>query len=300
MAAMLYDTLHTKFLKLDDSVEVYPAHGAGSMCGRNISSETSSTIGEQRKYNYALKPMAREEFIDLMTTDLPEAPAYFPRDAEINRAGAPPMESLKRPPALEAEEVDWLLDRALVLDVRSPAAFGAGHIKGSVNIGLGGTFASWAGSLIPAGKPIIVAAEDQGAVDEAVMRLARVGLDTVTGYLAGGIYGWDKAGLPLAVTPQMPVDELHHRIVEHRPMQLIDVRSPIEYGSGHAPGAASAPLAQIQEHARSITHDLPIARLQQHIQRHRRDKRLDCCRLCGRTRDLTAEEDPCTWKDSAL
>jgi glyoxylase-like metal-dependent hydrolase (beta-lactamase superfamily II) len=258
MAGMLYDTLHDKVLTLDDAVEVYPAHGAGSMCGRNISSETHSTIGEQRRFNYALKPMPKEEFISLMTTDLPEVPAYFPRDAEINRAGAPALDSLKRPPALSPDEVDKSRDRALILDVRSPAAFGAGHINGSVNIGLGGKFASWAGSLIPVGMPIVIVAEDGHGVDEAVMRLARVGIDTVTGYLEGGIYGWDKAGLPLATIPQMPVDELQHRIAEPERFQLIDVRGPGEYNSGHAPGAITAPLARIEEHAGSIRKDLPI------------------------------------------
>jgi len=258
MAGMLYDTLHNKFLTLDDAVEVYPAHGAGSLCGRNISSETSSTIGEQRKYNYALKPMPREDFISLMTTDLPEVPAYFQRDAEINRTGAALLDSLHRPPALSAEEVDESLNEALVLDVRSPAAFGAGHIKGSVNIGLGGKFASWAGSLIPLGKPIIIVAEDAAGVDEAVTRLARVGLDTVTGYLAGGIYGWHKAGLPLATTPQMPVDELYHRIVERERFQLLDVRAPGEYKGGHAPGALTAPLARLDEHTGTISQALPI------------------------------------------
>jgi len=258
MAGMLYDTLHTKFLTLDDTVEVYPAHGAGSLCGRNISSETRSTIGEQRKYNYALKPMPREEFISLMTTDLPEVPAYFPRDAEINRTGAALLNRLDGPPALSSEQVDKLRDQALLLDVRHPAAFCAGHIKGSLNIGLGGKFASWAGSLIPSGRPIIIVAEDTAGIDEAVTRLARVGLDTVTGYLAGGIYEWDKAGLPLATIQQMPVDELHHRVVGGEPFQLLDVRSPGEYKSGHAPGALAAPLGRLDEHARSLSHDLPI------------------------------------------
>ncbi|HKF58593.1 MAG TPA: MBL fold metallo-hydrolase [Blastocatellia bacterium] len=258
MAGMLYDTLRNKFLTLDDDVEVYPAHGAGSMCGRNISSETHSTIGEQRKYNYALKPMPKAEFISLMTTDLPEVPAYFPRDAEINRAGAPPLDTLARPPALSPADVDQSRDRALILDVRSPAAFGAGHIRGSVNIGLGGKFATWAGSLIPLGKPIIIVAEDGPAVDEAVMRLARVGLDTVTGYLEDGIYSWDRAGLALAKIPQMPVDELQHRITDREHFQLIDVRGPGEYKSGHAPGAMPVPLTHIDEHAGSINSDLPI------------------------------------------
>jgi len=141
MAELLYDSLHQKLLKLPDTVEVYPAHGAGSMCGRNISKETSSTIGEQRKFNYALKPMSRNEFVRLMTTDLPEAPKYFSRDAEINRTGAPALDEVPRPIALSAQEVRALLEQGLtVLDVRSAAPFGTGHVRGAINIGLGGQF----------------------------------------------------------------------------------------------------------------------------------------------------------------
>jgi hydroxyacylglutathione hydrolase len=258
MAEMLYDTLRDKFLILEDGVEVYPAHGAGSLCGRNISSETHSTIGEQRKYNYALKPMPKEEFVRIMTTDLPEAPAYFSRDAEINRSGAPPLELLERPVELAPEDVDRFRDRAVVLDVRSPAAFGAGHVRGSMNIGLGGTFASWAGSLLPVGKPIIIVADDTAGVDEAVTRLARVGIDTVEGYLGGGIYGWDKAGLALASIPQMPIDELHQRMAEQERLQLVDVRGPGEYKNGHAPGTVNIPLARVEDGAKSVTDGLPI------------------------------------------
>ena len=148
MAEMMFDSLHGKILKLPDEVEVYPAHGAGSMCGRNMSKETSSTVGEQRKFNYALKPMTKEQFVSLMTADLPEAPAYFPRDAEINRSGARELSELSPPKALSPQEVSELRDDGhVLLDVRSAADFGAGHVPGSVNIGLGGQFAIWAGSL---------------------------------------------------------------------------------------------------------------------------------------------------------
>jgi hydroxyacylglutathione hydrolase len=144
MAGSLYESLHSKLLKLDDAVEVYPAHGAGSMCGRNISKETSSTIGEQRRFNYALKPMSKDEFVRMMTADLPEAPAYFPRDAEINRTGAPALEELPRPKALAPREVDALATKGhLLLDVRPSAPFGAAHIPGALNIALSGQFATW-------------------------------------------------------------------------------------------------------------------------------------------------------------
>src|SRR5262245_36151879 len=178
MAGMLYDSLHSKLLKLDDQVQVYPAHGAGSLCGRNMSKETSSTIGEQRGFNYALQPMAREEFIRMMTSDLPEAPAYFSRDAEINRTGAAALEELPRPAELSPEEVDrFLREDCLILDVRASAPYGNGHIHGAINIGLGGQFASWAGTLIPLETRIVIVADDRGEVDQAVTRLARVGIE---------------------------------------------------------------------------------------------------------------------------
>jgi hydroxyacylglutathione hydrolase len=192
---MLYDSLHEKLMCLADSVEVYPAHGAGSMCGRNISKETSSTIGQQKLFNYALRPMGKDEFVKMMTADLPEAPAYFSQDAEINRSGAPSLEALPRPAALSPQEMKARsVEGYVVLDVRPAAAFGNGNVPGSLNIGLTGQFASWAGTLIPQGTPILLVAEDEAGVDEAVQRLARVGIETVKGFLQGGIYAWDKAG----------------------------------------------------------------------------------------------------------
>jgi len=246
MAGMMYESLHEKLLRLDDAVEVFPAHGAGSMCGRNLSTETSSTIGEQRKLNYALQPMTKEQFIELMTTDLPEAPAYFSRDAEINRTGAESLTGLSRAAELRAVEVRQLAAQgSLVLDVRDAAEFGAGHVPGALNIGLGGQFASWAGSLIPSASPIVIVAESNEKVEEAQLRLARVGLENVQGYLSGGIKAWENAGLELDIVPQISVAELKD-LIETRPdLQLIDVRRPAEYDSGHAPRATSAPLAKL-------------------------------------------------------
>src|ERR671926_78710 len=182
MAEMMYDTLHGKLLKLPDQVEVYPAHGAGSMCGRNMSKETSSTIGEQRKFNYALKPMSKDEFVTMMTADLPEAPSYFPRDAEINRSGARELSELQPPQALSPQQVFELREQGhVLLDVRSAADFGAAHVPGSMNIGLGGQFAIWAGSLIPLNAAIVLVADTGAPVDESVVRLARVGIENVKG-----------------------------------------------------------------------------------------------------------------------
>jgi len=243
MAGMLYDSLHGKLLRLGDAVEVYPAHGAGSMCGRNISKETSSTIGEQRRLNHALRPMPRDEFVRAMTTDLPEVPAYFPRDAEINRAGAAPLADLPRPAALRPEEVASLSNQGhVVLDVRGPEEFGAGHVPGAINIGLGGQFASWAGTLVPLGTPVVIVAGGDEQVAEAVTRLARVGHEGVRGYLRGGMEAWRAAGFEADALPQISVEELRRRLAEQRDLQVVDVRRPAEYASGHAPRAMSAPL----------------------------------------------------------
>ena len=244
MAAMMYDSLHLKLLKLPDETEVYPAHGAGSMCGKNMSKETSSTIGEQRRFNYALQPMTREQFVELMTADLPEAPAYFPKDAEINRSGARGLSELAEPKPLSAVEVAKLSSDVALLDVRSADEFGSGHLPRSLNIGLGGQFAMWAGSLIPLSAQIVVIAATKAQVDEAAMRLARVGIENVVGYLKGGVESWKYAGYELESVPQISVHELKQRI-EQNDLQILDVRRPPEYDNGHVPNAVSQPLSTL-------------------------------------------------------
>ena len=253
MAAMMYESLHEKILKLPDEVEVYPAHGAGSMCGRNMSKETSSTIGEQRKFNYALKPMTKEQFVAMMTADLPEAPAYFPRDAEINRAGARELSELSPPTALSAQQVSELREQGhVLLDVRSAAEFGAGHVPGSVNIGLGGQFAMWAGSLIPLNASIVIVADSREQVDESVVRLARVGIENVKGYLDGGLENWHSAGFAIDSIPQLSVNELKEKLATGDELQVVDVRRPAEYGNGHVPRALNAPLATLDRTATEL------------------------------------------------
>jgi glyoxylase-like metal-dependent hydrolase (beta-lactamase superfamily II)/rhodanese-related sulfurtransferase len=256
MAAMMYDSLHEKLLKLDDAVEVYPAHGAGSMCGKNLSSETSSTIGQQRQFNYALQPMSKDEFVRMMTVDLPEAPAYFPKDAEINRSGAPPLDELpKMSPLTPAEVSNAAKEDCMILDVRSAAEFGAAHVPGSLNIGLGGQFASWAGTLIPMDANIVIVSESEAKATEAQMRLARVGLENVKGYLAGGMDAWKDAGLGVATVPQIGVSELKELIETNPRLQVIDVRRLPEYESGHAPRAITAPLSKLRETLPSLKLD---------------------------------------------
>lgn len=256
MAEMMYDSLHEKLLKLSDDVEVYPAHGAGSMCGRNISKETSSTIGEQRKFNYALKPMSKEEFVRLMTTDMPPAPAYFSADAEINRAGAPALDAISQPTPLSPEEFDQLSESGhTVLDVRSAGDFGQGHVPGAINIGLGGQFAIWAGSLIPMTSPLLLVAESEEKMQEAVMRLARVGIESVQGYLAGGMLAWHEAGKPVSTVEQITVADLNELIESDTELQVVDVRRPAEYDGGHVPKATPAPLSVLRENVPAMSLD---------------------------------------------
>ncbi|HTY43288.1 MAG TPA: rhodanese-like domain-containing protein [Thermoanaerobaculia bacterium] len=260
LAGMLYDSLHGKLLTLPDATAVYPAHGAGSLCGRNISSETSSTIGQQRQFNYALRPMPREEFIQLTTADLPEAPAYFSRDVQMNREGGSALAELPAPPALTPEKVAALQrEGAIVLDTRPSAEYGAGHVPGSFHMGQSGQLASWAGALLSPEKPIVLVAEDEERVAESRTRLSRVGLDNVAGYLAGGILAWDQAGRPLARTEQIAVDELKARIEEGANLQVVDVRRPMEFQGGHIAGAVHVPLHELARRALSLDPDKPVA-----------------------------------------
>ncbi|HEX7708001.1 MAG TPA: MBL fold metallo-hydrolase [Thermoanaerobaculia bacterium] len=256
MASMLYDSLHGKLLQLDDGVEVWPAHEAGSACGRSISTDRSSTIGIQRRVNYALRPMSREAFVSMMTTELPPAPRYFPVDAELNRRGARPLGELTPqplPPALVAEKIG---NGAIALDVREAFSFGAGHVPGSINIGLGGQYASWAGTLIPHESEIIVVGDSGGDIGEAVMRLARVGLENISGYLDGGLAAWCASGRAAAALPQIDVADLRERLPL---LHVVDVRRPGEYEAGHVPNAKNISLAELEERIGTIDRSRPYA-----------------------------------------
>lgn len=246
MAAMLYDSLRHKLLMLDDSVEVYPAHGAGSLCGKNISTDTSSTIGQQRQFNYALQPMTKGEFVRMVTANLLEIPAYFPKDVQINREGAHALAEISPPSPFSPAVVKRQMEQgAMVLDVRTAESFGAGHVPGALNIGLDGQFASWAGTLIVMGTPIIVVADDEAQVNEAVTRLARVGIESEKGFLRGGMEAWKQAGFETATVAQITIHDLKRWLDEKREFQLIDVRRPSEYTGGHAPNAFNAQLAEL-------------------------------------------------------
>jgi hydroxyacylglutathione hydrolase len=260
LAGMLYDSLHNKLLKLPDEVRVYPAHGAGSLCGRNISSERTSTIGHERRFNYAVQPMPREDFIHLMTTDLPEAPGYFSFDAQINMEGAPALEQLPPLRGLSPAQVEaFQKEGGTVLDTRDSSQYANSHIEGSLHIALSGQFASWAGSLVRPSSAIVIVAEDEEKVQEARTRLSRVGLDRVSGYLEGGILAWHNAGFALRTTEQIPVEELQHRIAEGLVDQVLDVRRPAEWLAGHIPSARNAPLNSLAEAAPTFDRQARVA-----------------------------------------
>ena len=260
LARQLYDSLHGKLLTLPDSVAVYPGHGAGSLCGKNISSETSSTIGQQRRFNYALAPMAREEFVKLVTADLPEAPAYFSRDAALNRGGPGKLADLPAPEPLSPAQVEQKVSAgAVLLDTRPAASYGTGHVPGSLHIGLSGQFASWAGTLLPPEAPIVFVAEDEDRVAEARIRLSRVGLENVVGYLDGGILAWHESGRSLASTEQIAVDELSRRVGSGEVPQLVDVRRPGEWKAGHISQARHLQLHELAARAGELDRDSPIA-----------------------------------------
>jgi glyoxylase-like metal-dependent hydrolase (beta-lactamase superfamily II)/rhodanese-related sulfurtransferase len=231
MGGMLYDSLRDKILKYPEETEVYPAHGAGSLCGKSLSNETWSTLGEQRTTNYALKPMSKDEFIKIVASDQPQVPAYFPKSAERNLAGPVSIEDLPKPETLSSSEISHF--DGIVIDVRSAAEFGAGHVPNAINIGLSGKFATWAGTFIPVGTPLAIAADTKEQVDEAFTRLARVGLDTVTGFVLMSAYDGDLRNIEQTVVSELETEA---------GAQFVDVRQPGEYGAGHARGAMNLPL----------------------------------------------------------
>lgn len=227
MGEMLYDSLHEKILKMSDETEVYPAHGAGSLCGKSLSKETWSTLGEQRKFNYALQPMSKEEFVKIVAADQPEVPAYFPESAAKNLEGSASLADLEKPKQLTSEEIDSF--DGVVIDVRANTEYGAGHVPNSINIGLGGQFASWAGTLVPIGTPVAIVAGMQEQVDEAFMRLARVGHESVRGFIFIGDYAGEKK-----IIEQVGVEEVHGLTQTEKFLQFVDVRRPAEHAAGHA------------------------------------------------------------------
>jgi len=241
LAGLLYDSLHQKLMSLPNAVLVYPAHGAGSLCGRAMRAEKSSTIGIERLTNNALQIASREEFVRQLTRNLPARPDYFLEDAEINRAGAATLKDLAPLRALSPADVQALLEQnTYVLDVRPGEQFAAGHVPRSVNIALAGQFASWAGGILGIHSRPALVAETDAQIEEARMRLARVGIEDLRGYLAGGIAAWKSGGLPLLETAQISVQGLHQKLNQGNgrgsgaaAIAVLDVRREGEWQAGH-------------------------------------------------------------------
>ena len=249
LAGIMYDTLQTKILPLADDILVYPAHGAGSSCGKNMGPETFSTIGEQKKNNYALQPQTKEEFVAAVTTGLAITPKYFAINAKINMQGYESLETIKQKglTPLSIVEFKKLLETdVLVLDTRHATVFTKGFIPGSIFIGLEGRFAEWAGSLLSFTKPMVLVTEP-GKEEESVIRLARVGFDKIQGYLNGGFDTWLNAGETVDIIIDVEADELAMDIPHDPNLVVIDVRRETEFADGHIVNAQNLPLNEMND-----------------------------------------------------
>jgi hydroxyacylglutathione hydrolase len=259
LAGLLYDSLHNKLLMLADTVLVYPAHGAGSLCGKNMRAERSSTIGTERLTNYALQMKSREEFIAQLTSNLPARPEYFAKDAEINRTGAAALSELKPLRAIAPGELASMLKAGeIALDVRPGDQFAQGHVPGSINVALSGQFASWAATILGLTAHPVLIGDTGEQIEEARVRLARVGIEALDGYLAGGVAAWKQAGLPIATVEQITADELRERL-RSGAIRVLDVRRAPEWEAGHIEGAAWWPLDNFKVSPPEIDHEAPIA-----------------------------------------
>lgn len=261
LADMLFDSLHNKLMKLPDETLVYPAHGAGSMCGKQLSNEEVSTIGDQRKYNYAVQPMSRQAFKRLVTADQPEAPDYFVHDAIFNRQDRvvldDTMQKSRKP--LDLQEVVALQrDGAQVIDVRDPADFAGAHLAGTLNIPLDGKYATWCGTVLDKAKPIVVVAHEE-QVEEAILRLGRIGFDQVVGFLEHGPKSLGPRPDLVGKVARVTANALREQIEEHVPLALIDVRRPTEWEECHIEGSTNIPLNQLQHRISEIPRDRPAA-----------------------------------------
>ena len=258
LASMLYDSLHQKLLPLPDSSLIYPAHGAGSLCGRALGKELFSSVGEQRRVNYALQPMSKTAFIDLVTADQPDAPPYFTYDAVLNTRERPTLdEALSR--ELTPLDLDAVLaaqaSGAQLLDTRDPGEFATAHLRGSINIGLGGQYATWAGTILDREAPIVVIATPGGEAESA-LRLGRIGFDHVRGYLKGGLAAAasrpDLVDVTARLSPDRASDQMASGII------AVDVRTPTERAQKAIAGALHIPLNHLAERVAELPAGRPV------------------------------------------
>jgi hydroxyacylglutathione hydrolase len=285
LGGMLFDSLHTKLLGLPDQSLVYPAHGAGSLCGKAISKETVSTLGEQRRFNYALQPMTKEAFIGVVTADQPEAPPYFTYDAVLNSQERPTLDE-----ALAREMKPLTLDAVLamqadgahvdgaqvdapndvrsgvqngvrsgvqILDTRDPDVFAASHLAGSINVGLGGQYATWAGTVIDHTRPIVIITAP-GRENESAIRLGRIGFDHIAGYLENGLHSLESRPDLVASTERLSAPFAAERLSSPQPPLVIDVRTPREYAQNHIDGSLSVPLSRLKDNLQTLPKDRPL------------------------------------------
>jgi hydroxyacylglutathione hydrolase len=260
LGGMLYDSLHTKLMALPDGSLVYPAHGAGSLCGKSLSSETVSTLGEQRRTNYALQPMTRAAFVEVVTADQPDAPAYFNYDAVLNSQERPTLDQ-----ALEREMNPLSLDAVLalaargaqILDTREPTEFAAAHLTGSINVGLGGQYATWVGTVLDHENPIVIIASP-GRETESAVRLGRIGFDNVAGYLSDGVRSLQSRPDVTATIDRWSAPFAAERLASSDAPFLIDVRAPRERDQKHIAGSVGIPLNHLSQHLDEVPRDRPL------------------------------------------
>jgi glyoxylase-like metal-dependent hydrolase (beta-lactamase superfamily II)/rhodanese-related sulfurtransferase len=259
LGGMLFDSLHTKLLGLPDQSLVYPAHGAGSLCGKALSKETVSTLGEQRRTNYALQPMSKETFISVVTADQPDAPAYFTYDAVLNSQERPTLdETLARVNAMTLDGVLALQAvGAQILDTRNSAEFGAAHLAGSINIGLGGQYATWAGTVLDRDHPIVIIA-DLGRENESATRLGRIGFDHIVGYLQDGLHSLKSRPDLTATTDRLSAPYAAGLLSSAEPPLAIDVRAPRERDQKYIAGSLGIPLNHLVEKLETLPKGRPL------------------------------------------
>ncbi|KKH45417.1 rhodanese-like domain-containing protein [Methanosarcina sp. 1.H.A.2.2] len=249
LASMLYDSLHKKLLSLPDSCEVYPAHGEGSLCGRAMGAKRSSTIGYERKYNYALRIPDREGFIENLTTNMPPAPDHFSRCTEVNRKGPTKLKEI--PPLREIPPGEFFKfagrEDTAILDTRHYESFGGEHVPGSWCIDLRSNFATYAGWLLPPDKQILLVSDSEENARKSAVWLCRVGLDSIVGFLSGEMFAWVTAGLRAAHVPQLSIPELYEGVRSKNPPVILDVRVPSEYESFHIEHAVNIPVQELRE-----------------------------------------------------
>ena len=262
LAGMLYDSLHSKIIPLPDDVIVYPAHGAGSACGKNMSKETTDTLGNQKRFNYALRAKSRDEFIEKVLDGLTTAPAYFAENARLNKEGYEPIDRVMKRgnQALSPDAFETAVNEtsALILDVRDAADFAKGFIPNSINIGLNGQFAPWVGALIPELTQPIALVTPDGQESETVLRLARVGYDNCIGFLDGGFTAWQQSGKEVDTIESISAEEFAQRWQQNPNVAIVDVRKPSEFVIEHVEGAENLSLDNLNDHMAEISRNEPV------------------------------------------